>query len=55
MREKAESEKERKINWRERYKNAVRREFRWAMLSYGLACLVVIEAVLIYMFIVTAK
>lgn len=38
----------RKINWRSLYKRSVRREFRWALLAYGLALLVVIEAVIIY-------
>lgn len=38
----------RKINWRNLYKRSVRREFRWALLAYGLALLVVIEAVIIY-------
>ena len=38
----------RKINWRALYKKAMRREFRWALLAYGLALLVVIEAVIIY-------
>lgn len=38
----------RKINWRALYKRSVRREFRWALLAYGLALLVVIEAVIIY-------
>ena len=38
----------RKINWRSMYKRAMRREFRWALLAYGLALLVVIEAVIIY-------
>ena len=38
----------RKINWRNLYKRSVRREFRWALLTYGLALLVVIEAVIIY-------
>lgn len=37
-----------KINWRALYKRSVRREFRWALLAYGLALLVVIEAVIIY-------
>ena len=37
-----------KINWRVLYKKAMRREFRWALLAYGLALLVVIEAVIIY-------
>lgn len=37
-----------KINWRSLYKRSVRREFRWALLAYGLALLVVIEAVIIY-------
>ena len=37
-----------KINWRALYKKAMRREFRWALLAYGLALLVVIEAVIIY-------
>lgn len=36
------------INWRSLYKRSVRREFKWALLAYGLACLVVIEAVIIY-------
>ena len=38
----------RKINWHSLYKRSVRREFRWALLAYGLALLVVIEAVIIY-------
>ena len=38
----------RKINWHSLYKRLVRREFRWALLTFGLACLVVIEAVIIY-------
>ena len=38
----------RKINWRNLYKRSARREFRWALLAYGLALLVVIEAVIIY-------
>lgn len=38
----------RKINWRNLYKRSVRREFRWALLAYGLTLLVVIEAVIIY-------
>lgn len=38
----------RKINWRSLYKRSARREFRWALLAYGLALLVVIEAVIIY-------
>lgn len=38
----------RKINWRALYKKAMRREFRWALLAYGLTLLVVIEAVIIY-------
>lgn len=38
----------RKINWRSLYKRSVRREFKWALLAYGLALLVVIEAVIIY-------
>ena len=43
------SRRERKtINWRSLYKRAMRREFRWALLAYGLALLVVIEAVIIY-------
>ena len=37
-----------KINWRNLYKRSVRREFRWALLAYGLTLLVVIEAVIIY-------
>lgn len=37
-----------KINWRSLYKRAVRREFRWALLTFGMTCLVVIEAVIIY-------
>ena len=37
-----------KINWRSLYKRSVRREFKWALLAYGLALLVVIEAVIIY-------
>ena len=36
------------INWRNLYKRSVRREFRWALLAYGLVLLVVIEAVIIY-------
>ena len=43
------SRRERKtINWRCLYKRSVRREFRWALLTFGMACLVVIEAVIIY-------
>lgn len=43
------SRRERKtINYRSLYKKATRREFRWALLAYGLALLVVIEAVIIY-------
>ena len=38
----------RKINWRNLYKRSVRREFRWALLTFGMTCLVVIEAVMIY-------
>ena len=38
----------RKINWRALYKRSVRREFKWALLAYGLTLLVVIEAVIIY-------
>lgn len=38
----------RKINWRSLYKRSVRREFRWALLTFGMTCLVVIEAVIIY-------
>ena len=38
----------RKINWRSLYKRSARREFRWALLAYGLTLLVVIEAVIIY-------
>lgn len=38
----------RKINWRNLYKRSARREFKWALLAYGLALLVVIEAVIIY-------
>ena len=38
----------RKINWCNLYKRSVRREFRWALLAYGLTLLVVIEAVIIY-------
>ena len=38
----------RKINWRNLYKRSVRREFRWALLAFGMTCLVVIEAVIIY-------
>lgn len=38
----------RKINWRNLYKRSVRREFRWALLTFGMTCLVVIEAVIIY-------
>lgn len=38
----------RKINWRALYKRSVRREFRWALLTFGMTCLVVIEAVIIY-------
>lgn len=37
-----------KINWRALYKRSVRREFRWALLTFGMTCLVVIEAVIIY-------
>lgn len=37
-----------KINWRNLYKRSVRREFRWALLTFGMTCLVVIEAVIIY-------
>lgn len=37
-----------KINWRSLYKRSVRREFRWALLTFGMTCLVVIEAVIIY-------
>ena len=37
-----------KINWRNLYKRSARREFKWALLAYGLALLVVIEAVIIY-------
>lgn len=36
------------INWRNLYKRSVRREFRWALLTFGMTCLVVIEAVIIY-------
>lgn len=36
------------INWRSLYKRSARREFKWALLAYGLALLVVIEAVIIY-------
>lgn len=36
------------INWRNLYKRSVRREFRWALLAFGMTCLVVIEAVIIY-------
>ena len=36
------------INWRSLYKRSVRREFRWALLTFGMTCLVVIEAVIIY-------
>ncbi len=38
----------RKINWRSLYKRSARREFRWALLTFGMTCLVVIEAVIIY-------
>lgn len=41
-------ERKKTINWRSLYKRSVRREFKWALLAYGLACLVVIEAVIIY-------
>jgi cell division septal protein FtsQ len=41
-------ERKKTINWRSLYKKSVRREFRWALLAYGLTCLVVIEAVIIY-------
>lgn len=37
-----------KINWRALYKRSVRREFRWALLTFGMTCLAVIEAVIIY-------
>ena len=37
-----------KINWRSLYKRSVRREFRWALLTFGMTCLAVIEAVIIY-------
>lgn len=37
-----------KINWRNLYKRSVRREFRWALLTFGMTCLAVIEAVIIY-------
>lgn len=51
-RRKPVSRRERKtINWRslyKRYKRSVRREFRWALLAFGMTCLVVIEAVIIY-------
>ena len=36
------------INWRSLYKRSVRREFRWALLTFGMTCLAVIEAVIIY-------
>ena len=36
------------INWRSLYKRSIRREFRWALLTFGMTCLVVIEAVIIY-------
>lgn len=36
------------INWRSLYKRSARREFRWALLTFGMTCLVVIEAVIIY-------
>lgn len=36
------------INWRSLYKQSIRREFRWALLTFGMTCLVVIEAVIIY-------
>lgn len=39
----------RKINWHSLYKRSVRREFRWALLTFGMTCLVVIEAIIIYM------
>lgn len=43
------SRRERKtINWRSLYKRSIRREFRWALLTFGMTCLVVIEAVIIY-------
>ena len=38
----------RKINWLSLYKRSARREFRWALLTFGMTCLVVIEAVIIY-------
>lgn len=41
-------ERKKTINWRSLYKRSVRREFRWALLAYGLALLVMIEAVIIY-------
>ena len=37
-----------KISWRSLYKRSVRREFRWALLTFGMTCLAVIEAVIIY-------
>ena len=42
------SRRRKKINWRALYKRSVRREFRWALLTFGMTCLVVIEAVIIY-------
>lgn len=42
------SRRRKTINWRSLYKRSARREFRWALLAYGLALLVVIEAVIIY-------
>ena len=42
------SRRRKTINWRSLYKRSVRREFRWALLTFGMTCLVVIEAVIIY-------
>ena len=36
------------INWRNLYKRSARREFRWALLTFGMTCLAVIEAVIKY-------
>lgn len=42
------SRRRKTINWRSLYKRSVRREFRWALLTFGMTCLAVIEAVIIY-------
>lgn len=42
------SRRRKTINWRSLYKRSARREFRWALLTFGMTCLVVIEAVIIY-------